>query len=93
MHLTGAQSEHGYLVSKPQVWSAFTLSFLLMTFDFVDRQIVVSMFPYLKAEWVLNDREFDPIRTENLMDMGVRPLVTVVEELAALNAQQGTTQL
>src|SRR6516165_12402592 len=57
MHLTGAQSEHGYLVSKPRAWFAFTLSFLLMTFDFVDRQIVVSMFPYLKAEWALSDRE------------------------------------
>ena len=57
MHLTGAQSEHGYLVSKPQAWFAFTLSFLLMTFDFIDRQIVVSMFPYLKAEWALSDRE------------------------------------
>jgi MFS transporter, Spinster family, sphingosine-1-phosphate transporter len=44
-------------VSRPQAWFAFALSFLLMTFDFVDRQIVVSMFPYLKAEWSLSDRE------------------------------------
>ena len=51
------QKEHGYLVPKPQAWFAFALSFLLMTFDFVDRQIVVSMFPYLKAEWSLSDRE------------------------------------
>jgi MFS transporter, Spinster family, sphingosine-1-phosphate transporter len=58
MHLNApAQSEHEYLVSKPQAWFAFVLSFLLMTFDFVDRQIVVSMFPYLKAEWSLSDRE------------------------------------
>ena len=58
MHLNGpAQSEHGYLVPRPQAWFAFVLSFLLMTFDFIDRQIVVSMFPYLKAEWSLSDRE------------------------------------
>jgi MFS transporter, Spinster family, sphingosine-1-phosphate transporter len=58
MHLNApAQGEHGYLVPKPQAWFAFVLSFLLMTFDFVDRQIVVSMFPYLKAEWSLSDRE------------------------------------
>lgn len=58
MHLSEvAQGEHGYLVPKPQAWFAFVLSFLLMTFDFVDRQIVVSMFPYLKAEWALSDRE------------------------------------
>lgn len=58
MHLNApAQSEHGYLVPKAQARFAFVLSFLLMTFDFIDRQIVVSMFPYLKAEWSLNDRE------------------------------------
>lgn len=58
MHVTGSDhSEHGYLVPRPQAWFAFALSFLLMTFDFVDRQIVVSMFPYLKAEWSLSDRE------------------------------------
>jgi predicted MFS family arabinose efflux permease len=58
MHMPGdSQKEHGYLVSKPQAWFAFALSFLLMTFDFIDRQIVVSMFPYLKAEWSLSDRE------------------------------------
>jgi predicted MFS family arabinose efflux permease len=58
MHMpeTG-QREHGFLVSRPQAWFAFALSFLLMTFDFIDRQIVVSMFPYLKAEWSLSDRE------------------------------------
>jgi len=57
MHLSTAQGEHGYLVSKPQAWFAFVLSFLLMTFDFIDRQVVVSMFPYLKGEWSLSDRE------------------------------------
>jgi MFS transporter, Spinster family, sphingosine-1-phosphate transporter len=58
MHLNApAQSEHGYLIPKPQAWFAFVLSFLLMTFDFIDRQIVVSMFPYLKAEWSLSDSE------------------------------------
>jgi MFS family permease len=58
MHLTApSHGEHDYLVSRPQAWFAFTLSFLLMTFDFIDRQIVVSMFPYLKAEWALSDRE------------------------------------
>ncbi|MDE2363453.1 MAG: MFS transporter [Hyphomicrobiales bacterium] len=58
MHLPGApQKEHGYLVSKPQAWLAFALSFLLMAFDFIDRQIVVSMFPHLKEEWGLSDQQ------------------------------------
>ena len=58
MHLpeTGT-SEDGFLVTRRQAWYAFVLSFLLMTFDFIDRQIVVSLFPYLKAEWALSDGE------------------------------------
>ena len=30
-----------------------------MIFDFVDRQVIVSMFPFLKAEWNLSDKELD----------------------------------
>ena len=33
------------------------MTFLLMVFDFVDRQIVVSMFPFMKAEWGLSDAQ------------------------------------
>ena len=29
----------------------------LMIFDYVDRQVIVSMFPFLKAEWNLSDKE------------------------------------
>ncbi len=47
----------GYLVAKPQAWLAFALAFLLMAFDFIDRQVVVTMFPYLKAEWAVSDKE------------------------------------
>jgi len=35
----------------------FGLTFALMLLDFVDRQIVTSMFPYLKAEWQLSDKQ------------------------------------
>lgn len=33
------------------------MAFLLMMVDFIDRQIVVALFPALKAEWQLSDRE------------------------------------
>ena len=29
----------------------------LMMFDYVDRQVIVSLFPYLKAEWGLSDKQ------------------------------------
>lgn len=46
-----------WLVPRRQAWFAFVMAFLLMTLDFVDRQIVVSMFPVLKAEWQLSDKQ------------------------------------
>jgi predicted MFS family arabinose efflux permease len=36
-------------------WTVFAILCALMVFDYVDRQVVVSMFPHLKAEWSLSD--------------------------------------
>jgi MFS family permease len=47
----------GWLVPPRQAWFAFAMAFLLMTFDFVDRQVVVSMFPALKSAWGLSDKQ------------------------------------
>ena len=33
----------------------FAIIFALMVVDYVDRQVVVSMFPHLKAQWGLSD--------------------------------------
>ncbi len=38
-------------------WSVFAIIFALMVIDYVDRQVVVSMFPHLKAQWDLSDRQ------------------------------------
>jgi MFS family permease len=38
-------------------WRVFGLLFALMVVDYIDRQIVASMFPYLKREWVVSDRQ------------------------------------
>ncbi len=44
-------------VSRAYAWSAFAVLFLLMVVDYVDRQVVVSMFPHLKAHWSLSDTQ------------------------------------
>jgi predicted MFS family arabinose efflux permease len=36
-------------------WSVFAIVFALMVMDYIDRQVVVSMFPHLKAHWGLSD--------------------------------------
>jgi predicted MFS family arabinose efflux permease len=38
-------------------WSVFAVLFALMVVDYIDRQVVVSMFPHLKAHWNLTDSQ------------------------------------
>jgi MFS transporter, Spinster family, sphingosine-1-phosphate transporter len=38
-------------------WSVFAILFALMVVDYVDRQVVVSMFSHLKAQWDLSDSQ------------------------------------
>jgi MFS transporter, Spinster family, sphingosine-1-phosphate transporter len=53
----GAAESDGYLFGRGQAWFAYAMTVALMIVDYVDRQVIVSMFPYLKAEWGLSDRE------------------------------------
>lgn len=60
MHLpadTSPRPHDGYLVSPGRAWFAFAMTFGLMLFDYIDRQIIVSLFPHLKAEWGLSDKQ------------------------------------
>jgi MFS transporter, Spinster family, sphingosine-1-phosphate transporter len=52
-----APAQDGYLFSRGQAWFAFAMTLALMIFDYVDRQVIVSLFPYLKAEWSLSDKQ------------------------------------
>lgn len=38
-------------------WTVFGILFALMVVDYVDRQVIVSMFPHLRSEWNLTDSE------------------------------------
>jgi MFS family permease len=68
-----ASPDH-YLVSRPAAWFAFAMTLGLMIFDYVDRQIIVSLFPYLKVEWHLSDKQLGALVS----------VVSVVVALAAL---------
>ena len=49
--------EPGYLFSKRYSYYVFALLFLLYMFDYIDRMVIVSLFPYLKADWALSDTQ------------------------------------
>jgi MFS family permease len=53
----GAGREDSYLFGPRQAWFAFVMTIGLMIFDYVDRQVIVSLFPHLKAEWNLSDKQ------------------------------------
>jgi MFS family permease len=50
-------SNQGYLISKGYSYYVFILLFLLYMFDYLDRMVVVSLFPFLKADWGLTDTQ------------------------------------
>ncbi|MDE2372449.1 MAG: MFS transporter [Burkholderiales bacterium] len=51
------RDDEGYLLGPGAAWFAFAMTIALMVFDYVDRQVIVSLFPHLKAEWGLSDKQ------------------------------------
>jgi MFS family permease len=47
----------GYLLSKGYSFYIFTLLFLLYMFDYIDRMVVVSLFPFLQSDFGLSDTQ------------------------------------
>src|SRR5215475_25485 len=57
--VTGAPGSgpDGYLFGRGTAWFAYAMTIALMVFDYVDRQVIVSMFPLLKVQWELSDKQ------------------------------------
>jgi len=52
-----AGDDDSYLTGRRAAWFAFAMTLTLMLFDYIDRQVVVSLFPYMKADWGLSDKQ------------------------------------
>ncbi len=55
--LDKAPAPDDYLFGRGPAWFAFGMTLALMVFDYVDRQVIVSLFPHLKAAWGLSDKQ------------------------------------
>ena len=55
-HVTFDPADHRP-APRRYAWSVFAILFALMVVDYVDRQVIVSMFSHLKAQWDLSDRQ------------------------------------
>ena len=51
------RADDEYLVPRRQAHGVLALLFLLMAFDFIDRQVLASLLPAIKLEWALSDRQ------------------------------------
>ena len=61
MHTHSLDAKQGsadsYLFGRRQAWFAFAMTIALMVFDYVDRQVIVSLFPHMKQDWGLSDKQ------------------------------------
>ena len=55
--MKSANIPEGYIFSKRYTNYIFILLFLLYMFDYVDRMVITSLFPFLKADWNLSDTQ------------------------------------
>ena len=46
-----------YLFGRGAAWFAYAMTLALMVFDYIDRQVIVSLFPHIKAAWGLSDKQ------------------------------------
>ena len=52
-------------------WIAFALTFGLMMSDYISRQVLLAVFPYLKAEWGLSDTQLGSLVSVVALAVGV----------------------
>jgi MFS family permease len=52
-----ALQRDSYLSGSGAAWFAYVMTVALMLFDYADRQVIVSLFPFLKVDWHLSDKE------------------------------------
>lgn len=64
----------GYLFGRGPAWFAFAMSLALMVVDYVDRQVVVSLFPFIKRDWGLSDTQLGSLVSVVSLTVGLGSL-------------------
>ncbi|MBS0339115.1 MAG: MFS transporter [Proteobacteria bacterium] len=69
-------------------WLVFALTFGLMLLDFIDRQVVTSMFPYLQVEWQLSDKQLGALASVVALTvaLGTIPLAVLADRWGRVKA-------
>ena len=77
-----------YLISKRQAWFAFAMTFGLMLFDYIDRQVIVSLFPHIKSEWNLSDKQLGSLVSiiSIVVAVGTLPLSLLADRVSRVKS-------
>src|SRR5436190_8305445 len=57
--------------SSSSAWLAFVLTFALMMSDYISRQVLLAVFPFLKAAWGLSDTQLGSLVSIVALTVGV----------------------
>lgn len=60
-----------YPVPRPYAWTVFAMTFGLMLSDYLSRQVINAVFPFLKADWGLTDTQLGMLVSVVALTVGV----------------------
>ncbi len=92
MHLPPSGQQPGqpdtYLFGPRAAWFAFAMTMALMVFDYVDRQVIVSLFPYIKEEWGLSDKQLGALVSvvSITVALGALPVALVADRFSRVKS-------
>src|SRR5678815_4649001 len=82
------ESANSYLFGRRQAWFAFAMTIALMMFDYVDRQIIVSLFPHMKQDWGLSDTQLGALVSivSVTVALGALPVALVADRVSRVKS-------
>ena len=83
-----AGSPDDYLFGPRAAWFAFAMTAALMLFDYVDRQVIVSLFPHIKDEWGLSDKQLGALVSivSVTVALGALPVALVADRMSRVKS-------
>jgi MFS family permease len=77
-----------YLFGPRAAWFAYAMTLGLMIMDYVDRQVIVSLFPHMKAQWALSDTQLGALVSivSITVAMGALPVALVADRVSRVKS-------
>ncbi|MBS0454852.1 MAG: MFS transporter [Proteobacteria bacterium] len=77
-----------YLFGRRQAWFAFGMTIALMMVDYIDRQVIVSLFPHLKEAWGLSDKQLGALvsAVSVTVALGAIPIALVADRFSRVKS-------